>query len=77
MNQFWRKKKLGNRVFLIQYFYIETNWSERGEKISSLCSVMKGVQGRVSSKVGSAPLFVGTWLQLGMAPRSPPHVKEW
>jgi hypothetical protein len=80
-HHFWTnfggKKKLGSRVFLIQYFYIETNRSERGEKISSLCSVMKGVQGRVSSKVGSAPLFVGTWLQLGMAPRSPPHVREW
>jgi hypothetical protein len=38
------------------------------EKISILCSVMKGAQGRVASKVGSAPLFVGTWLQLGMAP---------
>jgi hypothetical protein len=63
-----KKEEGGNRLFLIQYFYIETNRSERREKISILCSVMKGAQGRVASKVGSAPLFVGTWLQLGMAP---------
>jgi hypothetical protein len=48
-----------HNVVYIQ-FYIETNRSELGEKISILCSVMEGrVEWLANYKVNSAPFVCG------------------